>query len=417
MKGALAIVDAFSTGRHLAPVLRGRGWTCLHVQSLENPPGFIAGSFVATDFSTTLVHTGDVSELAQALRNHGVQAIVPGCEMGVPLCDVLNDTLGLPWNQAATTTLRRNKYSMLEAVRQHGLRAPAQRLVSARADLDAWLRERQAGEYPIVVKPADSSGTDGVVFCDTPAETVAAVDSLLGRTNLMGLPNDEVLVQTFLRGTEWVVNTVSWQSRHRVTDIWRLQKCRVDGAGFIYDYDQLMPRTGADQNALVDYVRHVLDAVGVEYGPAHTEVMLTGDGPVLIEVGARAQGAIDPTATLHGAGTNQLVELANALEAPARFTSETPETAALRAQVLLVQLITRTPGVVHDLPLVRALKRLPTHFSSHLAVQVGDTVRPTIDLFSSPGWVYLAGPDVNALFRDYRIVRRLEHRGIEVRAG
>lgn len=412
MKGPLAIVDAYSTGRHLAPVLRDRGWTCLHVQSLEDPPDFIAGSFVAADFSTNLVHTGDLSGLAQALRNHDVQAIVPGCEMGVPLCDVLNDTLGLPWNQAATTSLRRNKYSMLEAVRQNGLRAPAQRLVSTRADLDPWLCERQAHEYPIVVKPVNSSGTDGVVFCGSPAETVVAVDRLIGQTNLMGLPNAEVLVQTFLRGTEWVVNTVSWQGRHRVTDMWRLQKRRVDGAGFIYDYDQLMPRTGADQNALVDYVRHVLDAIGVEYGPAHTEVMLTGDGPVLIEVGARAQGAIDPTATLLGAGTNQLVELANALEDPARFSSETAETPALRAHVLLVQLITRDPGVVQDMPLVRALKRLPTYFSSHIAVRIGDRLRPTVDLFSSPGYVYLAGPDVNALFEDYRTVRRLELRGI-----
>ena len=118
-----------------------------------------------------------------------------------------------------------------------------------------------------------------------------------------------------------------------------------------------MPGTEKEQSNLVEYVCEALDAIGIQYGPAHTEVMLTADGPVLIEVGARPQGAIDPAAPLHGVGTNQFIELANALE-----------------------------GIVTGLPLEDPVKRLPTLFGSpHLSVHVGSRVRRTVDLFSSPG--------------------------------
>lgn len=413
MARKLAVVDAFSAGRYVAPEFRARGWQCVHVQSRERPLQAIASTFVADDFSARFVHDRDADSLASVLQRHGVQAVVPGCEMAVPLTDALNAHLGLRWNSLATSALRRDKYLMLEAVRARGLQAPTQIRVSASADRDlhSWLRERTPDEYPIVVKPVNSAGSDGVVFCDTMDGVAAAVERLLGRMNLMGFPNDQVLVQGFLRGAEWTVNTVSWNGRHRVTDLWRVHKQRVAGAGFIYDRSELMPGTGKEQSDLVEYVCEALDAIGIQYGPAHTEVMLTANGPVLIEVGARPQGAIDPAAPLHGVGTNQFIELASALEAPESFAVEGPNGGGLRTHVLLVRLINRCDGIVTGLPLEDSVKRLPTLFGApHLSVHVGSRVRRTVDLFSSPGYVYLAGSR-EAVFRDYRTLRELEEEG------
>lgn len=61
-----------------------------------------------------------------------------------------------------------------------------------------------------------------------------------------------------------------------------------------------MPSEGEIQDALVDYVLQVLDAVGLRHGPCHTEVMLTPAGPRLVEVNAR----------LHGLQGPKLIELA-----------------------------------------------------------------------------------------------------------
>ena len=54
---------------------------------------------------------------------------------------------------------------------------------------------------------------------------------------------------------------------------------------------ELIPCSGPEAIAVVDYTLKVLQAVGLRWGPAHTEVMLTADGPRLIEVNARWHAA------------------------------------------------------------------------------------------------------------------------------
>merc|ERR1712157_367768 len=73
----------------------------------------------------------------------------------------------------------------------------------------------------------------------------------------------------------------------------------------------LLPPSGEVQDKLVDYVFKVLDAVGLQHGPCHTEVMLTPRGPVLVEVNAR----------MHGLQGSQLIELSTGTS-KATFTAD-----------------------------------------------------------------------------------------------
>ena len=40
----------------------------------------------------------------------------------------------------------------------------------------------------------------------------------------------------------------------------------------------------------MEYAYRVLDAVGLQYGPCHTEIMLTERGPILVEVAPAGSG-------------------------------------------------------------------------------------------------------------------------------
>jgi phosphoribosylamine-glycine ligase len=42
---------------------------------------------------------------------------------------------------------------------------------------------------------------------------------------------------------------------------------------------------------LVDYTTRALDAFGFRFGPAYSEIMLTADGPRLVEVNSRVAGS------------------------------------------------------------------------------------------------------------------------------
>ena len=41
---------------------------------------------------------------------------------------------------------------------------------------------------------------------------------------------------------------------------------------------------------LIDYTRGALDAIGIKNGPSHGEIMMTSEGPCLVEINCRAHG-------------------------------------------------------------------------------------------------------------------------------
>src|SRR5262249_15389816 len=78
------------------------------------------------------------------------------------------------------------------------------------------------------------------------------------------------------------------------------------GSPFVYDRVQLLDTSCVGQWQDSGYVRDVLTALGIRYGPAHTEVMLTAAGPCLIETGARLNGADAPELCRDCTGQDQV---------------------------------------------------------------------------------------------------------------
>ena len=100
-------------------------------------------------------------------------------------------------------------------------------------------------------------------------------------------------MQEFLRGTEYVVDSVSHEGEHKCVAIWEYDKRPANGAQFVYYGMRLYQSDGgAREDALVRYVFSVLDALFVRHGPSHAEVMwLAGEqAPCLVEVGCRPHG-------------------------------------------------------------------------------------------------------------------------------
>jgi hypothetical protein len=81
----------------------------------------------------------------------------------------------------------------------------------------------------VVVKPLRSAGNDHVAFCDTPQQSVAAYEAAIRAVNIFSFRNEGVVAQQYLRGTEYAVNTVSRDGRHRATDLWKYVKISANG--------------------------------------------------------------------------------------------------------------------------------------------------------------------------------------------
>lgn len=404
------IVDAYSTGAELAPKFSARGIPSIHVQSAASIPPSYVPSFQPDSFVASIVYRNlddCVSQLAAALGGGHAGWVMAGAETGVELADLLAAELGLDGNPVASSRRRRDKYEMATALREAGLEAAD----SLRTDdVEALLQWAEGGRrgWPIVVKPLASAGSDHVFFCVNAGQLRAAFDSMIGKRNRMGAINREVLAQTFLAGTQYVVNSVSIDGRHYFSDIWIDRRKALSGASNLYDYEELLPAVGPLQDSLTAYMRRVLDALEVRNGPAHSEVMMTERGPVLVETGARLQGSMLEQPVIDALGASQVTLAIERCCDPEAFTRRLAAPYVLNRHVMCVALISDQSGTVEDISGLRTVCELPSYACHFHTPDVGDRIMRTTDLFSIPGVVYLSHADQNVLRRDYETIRGLE---------
>lgn len=131
--------------------------------------------------------------------------------------------------------------------------------------------------YPLVAKPLEGTGSLGVTLVRTEAD--------LERLGEAGYP---LLLENVIPGEEFSVEAFSEGGRHRVIAITEKFKARES----FVEIGHLVPaRLPADQAARVRaWVVRLLDVLGVENGPSHTEVMLHGDAIELVESHTRTGG-------------------------------------------------------------------------------------------------------------------------------
>ncbi|MFI9778699.1 ATP-grasp domain-containing protein [Streptomyces sp. NPDC051956] len=415
----VALVDSYSTGNFLPPAFARLGVDAVHVQStpelmpsmLGPDLGAYRGSFVSAD-------ADGFSATAAELASLDVRAVVAGQEPGVPLADALSERLGLATNGSALSRARRDKFEMIETLRAAGIRTARQFKSGDARSVAAWAEEH--GTYPVVVKPLSSASTDHVFICDDAAATEAAARQVLAARDIFDLPNTEVLVQSFLAGTEYIVDTVSADGRAYVCGVWQYEKTVVGSGKRIYDRDVLLAPDAAPVPELIAYVRTVLDALGIRNGPAHAEVILTPEGPALVEIGARLNGNMNPAFHDLCLGTNQADLTALAYARPQEFLERHADGVYTKRQDAVVH-NTRTiaDGVVEavDQNVVDKIASLPTVHLVSVKLAPGKRIRPTVDLLTSPLRIFMTGGDSAALRADHRAIQDLKDEVYVVRAG
>jgi biotin carboxylase len=406
----VAIVDGHSTGRTLAHLLRRRGVTCVHVHSRPDMPEYFARGFRPEDYQTDLGWVREPGKLASALAEIGVSRVVPGTESGVVLADTLARLLELPGNSPESSGARRDKARMQEAAARAGLATPRGAEVRSVPEALAWYDS--SGTEEVAVKPLASAGSDNVHFCRDRTEVASACTRILGSTTVYGDVNRSLVVQERVFGVEYYINTVSWDGAHRVAEIWRYTKRRGDSGSPVYDFEEPVGAGEPEFAVLRRFVFQVLSALGIEYGAAHTEVIMAGHGPVLIETGARLGGATMPEVVDMLCGTSQATLLADVLLDPAALTRFSDVRTGPDGAVRNVAFINEIPGVVRSLEWMDRIAALPTAVRAVNSVAPGSRIPRTVDLFTSPGFVYLAAPDRHDVIADYQRLREMEESGL-----
>jgi biotin carboxylase len=380
------------------------------VLSGERPPAAYAASYRPQDYTDPIVvdggAAGDLDAVVARLRALRPRCVVAGCESGVELAERLAAAV-VPQrcNAPGLAAARRDKWSMAEAVRSAGLPVIPQVCTADPAEVAAWLDEEGLAGRDLVVKPPRSASTDGVVKVPGGAGWEAVFAAGLGRVNQFGEVDDRLLVQEFVTGTEYVLDTFSDGGHHGLVDVCRYRKVDNGPHMAVYDVMQWVPHDDPAVPVLLAHARAVLDAVGMRFGAAHVEIMLTGDGPLLIELGARPHGGGQPRFNRVATGDSQIDRTVRAvvgLDVPSGYR-------LVRHQQCVFH-IARASGVVHGVSVLDAVRELPSHHFSVHHLTEGGPVRVTRSLVDSLelGFAILSHPDASQVERDAAAVRELE---------
>ena len=400
----VAIVDADGMGRHLPAALRGHGLDPVLVRS-QHPDVHLTGSDAAE-----IRHDGDLAATSATLGALGVGFVVAGSESGVLLADELSAALGTPGNGMTRPTARRDKYEMARAVQDAGLAVAASFATPAASPAAAWAQD--LGSWPVVLKPLASAGTDNVRICHSAEQVAREHAAIMASTDRYGVRNETVLVQEYLHGDEYFVNTVSRDGVHHLVEVWRYHKRTIAGGRWMYDHEEPVRLDGPGVAGLVDYALAVLDALEIRNGAAHTEVMLTPAGPVLVESGARMGGSHNPDVVSRCVGTNQVECLALAIARPAEVIERRLPTYQPRSYLRYVTLISPDDGVVPDADGFAPVRALPSFLEMVLTTQANQPAPRTVDLATSMGYVYLESDDPEQVEIDYKRLRVMEENGL-----
>jgi len=420
---AVVVVDPYSSGKYLLADLATQNMPIIAVRSTRMmAQQFLKSHEANQHFFAAFLEFDEMKGLSQLVTAldalpYQVLAVVPGCEPGVELANLLSHELNLPTtNPVDLLPARTDKAEMQEALRQNGVPAAKQFKSGDLAELQAWAREHD--NWPLVAKPVGGAGSEGVFFCNDELAIEAAHKHIVGNHSSTGALNLNLALQEFLEGDEYIVDTVSRNGKHICVAIWVYTKVRGLSwcpHAIMAQQSKLLQPSGVKQDILVDYVSQVLDAVGLQHGPCHTEVMFTQRGPILVEVNARLHGLQGPRLIEMCTGTSKARYMIDVLVNNGAMFDKLYQTGPDRflypmlKNCILLNLISSVEGYLQESVKEHILKmELASVVEVLPAVEKGDYLHKSKDLPTLAGNVLMVHESKEQLEADIQRIREAE---------
>jgi biotin carboxylase len=231
----------------------------------------------------------DGDEAAAALAAQGPEGIVSFVDDQVEAAADLADRLGLVYHSPEVARTVVDKRLQRAALDRAGLAGPRYWTLAAEATTAETARLVDQVRYPAVLKPAQGSGSRGILRVESPAQLGRG---LAGESGGGGWLIEEYL-EDAPQAEPWMASYLSVESvvsggrtgHAAITGRFPLAEPFRECGNFlpgIIDPDLEQPVLALVDRAVV--------ALGIEDAVIHTEVKLTPDGPMLIEVNGRLGG-------------------------------------------------------------------------------------------------------------------------------
>jgi len=226
-----------------------------------------------------LFSTNDITSLLKAAKKHCIDAVLTTSDYPVRSVAAIAESMQLFGPSSLTAEICTNKFLQREILSKAGLRVPKYQLVNHSDNIEIPF------DFPVVVKPIDSSASRGVMKVDSKFELQSAIDYAI-QYSFSG----QVIIEEFLSGREFSVEVLAQNGCHIIA----ITEKRTTGEGdnFFVEEQHIIPADINDREDILirEIVSSAIAAIGMNHSPSHMEVMLTMEGPVVIEIAARLGG-------------------------------------------------------------------------------------------------------------------------------
>lgn len=247
-------------------------------------------------------------------------------------------SLNLPFFLSREVILQtRSKRLMRDKLRQAGIEQPAFAMLNSSEDLETFFaRHHQSG---IVIKPEIGSASEHVLPIQNYSDLLP-IKTLCGERGLY-----PALGEQFIEGQEYSVEAFSSNGCHHFLGLVKKEKFpnSTIEMGHIFP----APLSSELQAAIVQYVGASLDALGLENGPSHTEIILDSRNfPHIVETHTRPGGDQIWRLLLEVTGINLMAICAEFALTGALNTLAGAATNEQRAPAAAIRFAHGTPGKI-----------------------------------------------------------------------
>ena len=249
------------------------------------------------------------AELARRHASRPFDALI--CIVDIRIVDAarLSQSLGLRFLDPQTAALLRDKFSVRQRLAARGVAQAGHRLATSEDEIMAAI---EALGFPVLIKPCDGYASQNVVVIAGPEDLepwISPVPSLAAQAMDYGLgvtSNQRFVVERYLTGSFIGCDTMTIGGRHHFLGV--NEKVMCPPPSFTIKGGCFIP-AAPGMEALQRYAFTLLDAVGFDFGAAHIEMMITAEGPQLIEINPRLVSAKIPRLMSYGLGRSVYADL------------------------------------------------------------------------------------------------------------
>lgn len=281
--------------------------------------------------------------------------------------------LGIAGINSETALKATDKEKMIQAFKQHNISSPWYCVLTEKENTS---RIKGMLNFPCIVKPADNSGSRGVSLVHSECEIEKALE--YSRKNSR---NGRVIIEEYMQGPEVSVEVLMVDGKANILAV--TDKLTTGAPHFVeLGHNEQSRLEKENIEAIKNLAGSALKAIGVDNGPGHVEIIVTNEGPKMVELGARLGGDFI---------TTDLVPLSTGIDMLALVLKlacgEKPEILPKFDKGSAIRFIVAEEGIITSIYGIEEAKNSQGVVKVELLREIGDYIPPLCSSLDRVGYV------------------------------